>query len=173
MLTNPIWSDASCESINSHYNFHFVFDLLESSFWLNKTKSVKKSVNMSIKLIVTKILDYQIWCQANLKAWHVDKSLSRLKNIFISSGARITKSFVIVRQNSPVIRLLLRNSFVSFDLPRKISGARMLRLLLSRYTLLASTGISLGTLVRFLPPHCMMFTCHDWNWKIFIEYETN
>lgn len=58
----------------------------------------------------------------------------------------------------PMILLLFRNSFVSFDLPRKDSGARTGKLLPSRWTVVASTGISLGTIVRLRVPHCMIFT---------------
>ena len=61
----------------------------------------------------------------------------------------------------PMILLLFRNSFVSFDLPRKDSGASRGMVLSSRWTVVASTGISLGTVVRLRAPHCMIFTFQD------------
>ena len=61
----------------------------------------------------------------------------------------------------PEIWLLFSNNNVTFDRPRKISGPSSVIWFLSRYTAVASIGISLGTEVRFLSPHWMMFTFQD------------
>ena len=68
---------------------------------------------------------------------------------------------VHVRVTLPMILLLLRNIVLSFDLPRNDSGARRGKVLPSRWTAVASTGISLGTAVRLRVPHCMIFTFQD------------